>query len=1059
MSSIPYPILVSQDTNIIQPEEIQEHQKFSQSFYKLYQLYEKRNENNITENEFRKQNKEKILNWFENLSTNQRIKICTIKNQWLVNIFIQLYLINQSIDTCVFKPINDMKIFFNEQENSDPSFHSLNNFLSFKNKEEDYEQNNCKNNNDYIGYVDDLNFYENFFSLPNQDNDYNYNYFSKEENKRRDVEKNFIDKIKITSLGKNNINNTLTLSKDILENCEKIKFFLNYFSEQNYFNDWLLPIKMNNHYYNFILPKWMHRKNLSLCKIIIGYIEQQIILSYEYYFYSKKIFEYSYQNQIISLYEENNKLTSFVYENYSYWEHSDPNKEELVSLLRIKEIVDGLKKKPEKLNNFNEVRNKIFSQLYENWQGPKIYEKEFYTDIYQYLQNELINEKEFGVIKIIDHITFYKFNDIIELKDNIFALMRQRIIQKQCDQVLNELVSEDFLNSKNNNNKKNKNKNKNKKKKKKSGKNIEDEINNKENKISKECEEKKVNEENLNDIKNDKKMEDDKSNKINILTKIETKNINEKIINKDNENNKINNNENNINENDKNIINNKNDINQEEIKSTVLTNIENNNISPSAKSKNKTKDFFLYPIINTNSKNSKKKKNICSLSESKQKEIAKEDNEKVEDKKETITPKESLTNKSSNQKYNMHKNQVLTIQNEHLNFYQTEQKIKSSSFTQIKNDNNFNYMIVPFFQFLTPNYTPSEKYFELLSKEISNYIKITNYNISKINPLRLKHLIEVENLIKTGLCENYEIKFGHYGSYFTDLSIEGSDIDILIFFKSKNTLNDINNFYNDILLLLTENEDKFELITPILTASVPIIKLQIDITNEMNDLNLSNLFYLDKENELNKIKIDLSFTQNEQNYNHSYEIVSYIIQSLNNFNLIKSLLLVLKRYFKVMKMNKSYTGGLSSYSLYLLIYTFIKNIPNYSLGKSLYFFLTRFSYFDFKNYGIDSEKNIFVINSNDIDKKDEIIIIDPLTKLNVAKSSYKVDEIKNTFRNAFELIRNEGWLFDYAILRNKTGYDYLNNFKKSYGHYFEHDECNDYITIKKLFGLKNTNIF
>ena len=143
----------------------------------------------------------------------------------------------------------------------------------------------------------------------------------------------------------------------------------------------------------------------------------------------------------------------------------------------------------------------------------------------------------------------------------------------------------------------------------------------------------------------------------------------------------------------------------------------------------------------------------------------------------------------------------------------------------------------------------------------------------------------------------------------------------------------------------------------------------------------------------------------------------------------------------------------------ILIYTFIKNIPNYSLGKSFYFFLTKFSYFDFKNYGIDIEKNIFVLNSNESDKKSEIIIIDPLTKLNVAKSSYKVDEIKHTFRNAFELIRNEGWLFDYAILRNKTGYDYLNNFKKSYSHNFEHDECNDYITIKKLFGLKNTNIF
>ena len=272
----------------------------------------------------------------------------------------------------------------------------------------------------------------------------------------------------------------------------------------------------------------------------------------------------------------------------------------------------------------------------------------------------------------------------------------------------------------------------------------------------------------------------------------------------------------------------------------------------------------------------------------------------------------------------------------------------------------------------------------------------------------------------------------------------------------------MNNFYNDIISLLNKNENKFESIEPILTASVPIIKLQINITNEMNYLKIKSLSYLDRENDLNKIKIDLSFTQNEQDYLHSSKIVSFITQSLNNYNLIKSILLVLKRYFKIMKMNKSYTGGLSSYSLYLLIYNFIKNfqIQNYSLGKYFYKFLTKFSYFDFRSYGIDTDKDIFSLNTNEF-KKNEIIIIDPLTRLNVSKSSYKGDEIQNTFKNAFELIRNEAWCFDYAILSNKTGcYDYFNNIPKNYAFNLEHDiECNDYVTIKKLFGLKNTNIF
>ena len=85
----------------------------------------------------------------------------------------------------------------------------------------------------------------------------------------------------------------------------------------------------------------MHNnENLTLFQLIIGYIEQQIILNYEYYYYSKKIYENSYSKIIISLYEENEKLISFVKENYSFHGHNDTNKAELISLMDIREIVE-----------------------------------------------------------------------------------------------------------------------------------------------------------------------------------------------------------------------------------------------------------------------------------------------------------------------------------------------------------------------------------------------------------------------------------------------------------------------------------------------------------------------------------------------------------------------------------------------------------------------------------------------------------------------------------------------------------------------------------------------
>ena len=87
----------------------------------------------------------------------------------------------------------------------------------------------------------------------------------------------------------------------------------------------------------------------------------------------------------------------------------------------------------------------------------------------------------------------------------------------------------------------------------------------------------------------------------------------------------------------------------------------------------------------------------------------------------------------------------------------------------------------------------------------------------------------------------------------------------------------------DILSILNENKDKFDLIKPILTASVPVIKLQIDIKKEISDINLKYMPYFEDDDELQIINFDLTFTQIEQEFQNSNQIVSYINQSLISF--------------------------------------------------------------------------------------------------------------------------------------------------------------------------------
>ena len=363
------------------------------------------------------------------------------------------------------------------------------------------------------------------------------------------------------------------------------------------------------------------------------------------------------------------------------------------------------------------------------------------------------------------------------------------------------------------------------------------------------------------------------------------------------------------------------------------------------------------------------------------------------------------------------------------------------------------------------SFVPSDKYFESLNKELNNYLSVTNHNILNLKILYDEKLQKIENLINNGLSENYEIRFGHYGSYFSNLSIEGSDLDILIYYHKKKEEND---FYKDILNLLEQNNNEFENICPILTASVPVIKLQIDINEEIKnkDIKLKITSYLEEE-DLSKIKIDLTFTENELDFQNSHESITYINKSLNEYQQIKPILLLLKRYFKEMNMNKNYTGGLCSYSLFLLVLSFCKcNKQCESPTKLLYYFLENFTYFDYCNYCIDVEKeNCYILkekNENIAEKsvseenssydtnydmydKEEIYIVDPISKLNVSKSSFKVDEIILTFRKAFNLLYYEAW--SYTNKNNEK--EIIDNKNELYI-----DDSSEFIIIKNLFGLK-----
>ena len=1122
MSSIPYSIILTHKINVLSLSDIYEQQNVCKKFLKAQQSFEKYKNNSkskitfVNENVFlynqkdqKLQNQIDILSWLNSLNQEERLSLFSIKNKWLINLFSQMFYIYYKMGNYCYKPISEMGIFFNNQKNyssKEENGKTLQDFLVHILKQKNIEfcelppmpnpkKKNEEKNGDKFPEIEpefnELNLLNIYFEI-NEIVDKNYIHSEK-----RKIEKRFIDNIRVICDQNDNCE-TITFTKEFIMNIENIKKYLEYFSENKYFQDWLIPINVKN-IYNFVLPSWLHAKNdLSLCQIILGYFEQKIIVNYEYYYYTKKLNDLSFDKTISELYRENEELGKYIYDNYSF-NGNDKTKEEIFTSEKIIKTVDELRG-DEKFNQKVKVMKKIFNKISEKkacYRGKDIvFDDELSLETYNYLNDEILKGKENNNIsKLLDLITFMKFIDIINFKNYIFLNYKKKLVNLQSNSLLNELQSDGFLSKK-------KSGKKHKKKKKK------------------EAEEKKS----QNVIT--------KTNVINMTVyEVQTNEIECEynmpqfnMIQENTTNVSINSKTNN------NIViteNKKEERKKQEIKTEIITKKEekeeekaenNGKIENDAKNNNKeldmnedklkekkSKEFFLFPI-NNKKKQEKNDNNINNINNEVKIKNKKNKNKKtkkdkiIEDSKEKKEKNLFKFNNYVQERKNIvqinpcpRRKKHFLLQTSSMNF---EMHMKPPTYNHSFNVNkkpqnnkdNINTISNTqkshwdYFQFnnnqcnslqIFNSFVPSEKYFDSLDKELNNYISVTNTNISILKNIQEEHLRKLESFIQEKLSDNYEIKFGHYGSFFTDLNIEGSDLDILIYYKKNKEDNDI---LKDILILLKEYTPGFESINPILTASVPVIKLQIDIKDETKDLKLKQTSYFD-EDDLNKIKIDLTFTESEKEFQNSKNTVAYIKNSISEYPQIKPMLQILKRYFKLMGMNKSYTGGLCSYSLFLLVLSFCKcNKQCLSPIKLLYYFLENFTYFDYCNYCIDvktdncyilkdkekvdlnlenmeksvSEENSSFETNYDLYEKEEILIVDPISSNNVSKSSFRVDEIILTFRKGFNLLYYEGWYFDCYNNNNIIDNKIIENVNELY----KEDETSNYMTIKKLFNLK-----
>ena len=325
------------------------------------------------------------------------------------------------------------------------------------------------------------------------------------------------------------------------------------------------------------------------------------------------------------------------------------------------------------------------------------------------------------------------------------------------------------------------------------------------------------------------------------------------------------------------------------------------------------------------------------------------------------------------------------------------------------------------------NYIPNN-IVQLSQEIIDNTIKVNNNKkiLQQIRDKYIKKIYENINIILRNSKIEFQCSF--YGSSISGLSIENSDVDIMVKLRKNH---DEKNYINKIMDILVENLKKNDLkyikdILPISSASVPVIKLNCDLSENpsfFNDLNTiigkSNNLTLNK-NDINKLFFDITFfeTENELEKIPSELMIDYIKKCTLLHPQIFDIVYIMKRFLYNKKLNKSYRGGISSYSLFLMTLAFIKKYKStydIPIGSLFIEYLYFYSNFNFYNTLIQpkEENNIFENIENNLEKC-SLNIIDPITGLNVAKSTFKIDQVQKAFREGFDNISNN--LFEINII-------------------------------------------
>ena len=367
---------------------------------------------------------------------------------------------------------------------------------------------------------------------------------------------------------------------------------------------------------------------------------------------------------------------------------------------------------------------------------------------------------------------------------------------------------------------------------------------------------------------------------------------------------------------------------------------------------------------------------------------------------------------SSGELYNFNINILKNIKNNFSEYNTDEEKLKilfrTISFYSLKDliySKHFVYLEIRNFLL---NYNE-------LAQDIDAIYKNIIYNNKILKPFRKKYLRKIDRLLRKILGR--KIKIVKYGSFFTGLSTELSDMDILIYDVKIKDLKKFGEFLKNAL----KKEDLNIEAHLNNKNSIPVITISFDFPKEyLTGINFSQKYLDGIKDDLNKIKIDITFTNDIKRVKYTKEIVKIIIDSLNKYKQLRPVILYLKTFFRMQQMYSTYKGGINSLSLFCLarniLVTYEKNgfdVNLFPKDEILFYISEKFGNYKYQ-YGIDKDGNDYTLKGKEIVEKEEdlrFIIKSPVdNEKNIAEGSYKPNKIIETFYLLFQNIKKDIFL-------------------------------------------------